>query len=112
LFAITRDAVRSRTGTARHDLRDLRSRIVDAHTIVGRDTLGEAALDQLAVARTAQLLAVVVRARTPGQEPEALHPVELRAERIGHTALEPADHPGARAAEDNALLPRLAQEPV
>ena len=40
------------------------------------------------------------------------HPLELRAERVGHARLEPADHPGAPAGEDDAGFPGLAEDPV
>src|SRR5206468_1237399 len=36
----------------------------------------------------------------------------LRAERVGDAVLEPADHPGAAAAEHDALLPRLAEDRI
>ena len=53
-----------------------------------------------------------MRARAAGQEAETVaHPFELRAERVGHARLEPADHPGAPARQDDARSPRLAQDP-
>src|SRR4051794_34478729 len=79
LLPAARDAVGRRAGAARDDLRELRADVVQAHAVVGGDPLREAALDQLAVARPAELLAVVVRARAPRQPTEAVHPLELRA---------------------------------
>src|SRR5512133_261646 len=104
--------VRRRLGTARDDLVQLRADKVQADAVVGSEALGESSLDQLVVARPAALLAVVVRARAAGQPAEAVHPVELRTERVGDGRLEPADHPGARAEEDDAVLPRIAQRRV
>ena len=72
---------------------------MEADAVVGGDPR-EARLDELAVARAAMLLAVVVRARATRQEAEAVHRPELRAERVGDAVLEPADHPGTRAPED------------
>src|SRR5215216_4671167 len=69
-------------------------------------------LEQLAVARSPELLVVVVRAEAPRQESEAIHLVELRAERVGHALGEPADAAGARARQHDAALPRLSQELV
>src|SRR6266542_6372588 len=37
---------------------------------------------------------------------------QLRAERVGHGRLEPADHPGATAGQDDPGLPGLAQDRV
>ena len=63
--------------------------------------------------RAPQLLAVVVRARAARQEPEPVaQALELRAERIGHAGFEPADHPRAPAAQDDARLPGLAEDAV
>src|SRR4051794_16498841 len=98
LLARSRHAVGRRTGPACDDLAQLVADEVEPHAVVGREPFREAAVDELAVARAAALLAVVVRARAAGNEPEpVLHALELRAERVGHARLEPADHPGARA---------------
>ena len=45
LFAVARDAVRRRAGPARDDLGELRPHVVDAHAVVCRDALREAAVD-------------------------------------------------------------------
>src|SRR5207244_1338216 len=73
----------------------------------------EVARDELGVTRAASLLAVVVRTGAAGEEAEPVaHPLELRAERVGDAGLEPADRTGAPPGEDDAGLPRLAQDPV
>src|SRR3954454_11162314 len=112
LLAVTRHPVRRCPRPARDDLRDLRTRVPDGNTIIGGDSLGEAAVDELAVPRAASLLPVVVRTGAPGEEAEAVHALELRAERVGHPLLEPADHPGTRTPEHDALLPRLTHQLV
>ena len=99
LFAVARDAVGRRAGTAADDLLQLGADVVQRDAVVGRDAVGEPAVDELAVARPAALLSVVVRARAAGQEAEAVHRLELRPERVRDALLEPADHPGARAPE-------------
>jgi hypothetical protein len=54
-----------------------------------------------------------VGAGAAGEKAEAVaHPLELRAERVDYACLEPADHSGAPAGEDDAGLARLAQKPV
>src|SRR5581483_10280758 len=87
--------------------------VVNAREVVGGDAGREAFADELRVAGPPQLLAVVVRAGAARQEAESVpHALELRAERVGHPGLEPADHPGAPAGEHDAGLPGLAEDPA
>ncbi len=54
-----------------------------------------------------------MRARAAGQQPEAVaESVQLRPERVRDAGLEPADHPGAPAAQQRAVAPRLAEDRV
>ena len=100
-------------GLARHDLDQLRALVERRRGVVAGDPGREAVAYEARVHRPAALLAVVVRARAARQEAEPVaHPGELRPERVGHAGLEPADHPGAPAAEQHAALPRLAQDRV
>src|SRR4051812_35971302 len=79
LLACSGHPIRRCTGPARDDLAQLVADEVEPHAVVGREPFREAAVDELAVARAAALLAVVVRARTAGNEPEpVLHALELR----------------------------------
>src|SRR5581483_6742014 len=112
LLAVARHPERRLARAARHDLGEIRTRVVEGYTVFRGDPLRKAVVDQLAVARPPPLFAVVMRARAPRQEAEAVHPLELRAERIGHARLEPADHPGTRTPEDAAVLPRLSEQRV
>src|SRR5438093_954701 len=66
LLAVAADPVRRRAGPARHHLAELGADVVEADAVLRRDPLREAVVDELAVARPAQLLAVVVRAGTAG----------------------------------------------
>src|SRR3954471_8402135 len=85
LLACSGHPIRRCAGPARDDLAQLVADEVEPHAIVGRQPFRETAVDQPPVARAAPLLAVVVRARAAGNEPEpVLHALELRAERIGH----------------------------
>src|SRR5207248_7630438 len=52
------------------------------------------------------------RAGTAGEQAEAIHRRQLGAERVGDAVLEPADHPGAPAGEQDSGLPRVAQDLV
>src|SRR5262249_31761687 len=84
LFACPRDAVGGGAGAAGDDLAQLGADEVQADAVVGREALGEAVVDELAVAGPARRLAVVVRARAAGQEAETVaHAFELRPERVG-----------------------------
>src|SRR3954467_10091526 len=87
-----------------------------AGPVVERDPRREAVLHELPVDRPSELLAVVVRARAPGQEAEpGAEPRELWAERVRDACFEPADHPCAPTRQHDAALPCLAQyavEPV
>ena len=72
LCASSSDAVGRRAGPARDDLLELGSDVVEPDAVVGGDALGKARRHELAVARPARRLAVVVRARAAGQEAEAV----------------------------------------
>ena len=86
---------------------------VRAGGVVERDPGGEAFAHEPLVDGTTQHLAVVMRARAARQKPEAVaHPGEPRPERVGHAGFEPADHPRAPAAEEDAALPGLAEDRV
>ena len=64
------------------------------------------------VARSPLLLVVPVGAEAPRQEAEAVHLLQLRAERIRDARLEPADPAGARTAQHDAGVARLREERV
>ena len=86
---------------------------MDADAVVGRDPRRKSVRDELRVDGSAHLLPVVVRTGAAGDEAEPVaHARELRPERVGHAGLEPADHAGAPAREQDAGLPGLAQNPV
>src|SRR4029453_7591704 len=62
LLAVARDAEGCCARAAGHDLTQLGADVVEADAVLRRDALGEAAVDELPVARAAERLAVVVRA--------------------------------------------------
>src|SRR5581483_4899248 len=112
-LAVRVDAVPAGRRRRRDDLVELRSDIVRARRVVERDPAGEAVGHEARVDRPAQVLAVVVRTGTAGEEAETVRERgKLRPERVGDTCLEPADHPGAPAAEEDAALPRLPQHRI
>ena len=112
-LAVRADPVAGRALAHRPDLRKLRADEVQRGVVVCGVPGGEAVLHELPVDGAPPLLAVVVGAGAPREQAEAVaHPLELRAERVGHAGLEPADHSGAHARQDRALLPRLAQQRV
>jgi len=79
-----------------------------ACTVVEGDPWWEPVTHEPPIDRSAQLLAVVMGARTSRQEAESVtQPVELRTERIRHTGLEPADQSRTPAAQHDAGLPGL-----
>src|SRR5262249_60692687 len=82
-LAAALDTIRIRALSHAHGLLQLGSDEVETDSVVGRETRREVACDELLVDRAPALLAVVVRARAPGQEAEPVaHPLELRAERV------------------------------
>jgi len=64
------------------------------------------------IRRTPLGLAVVMRAVAPLEEAEALQGGERAGDGIGDAFLEPADRPGAHAAENLALLPRFPEDAI
>src|SRR5262245_49287721 len=72
LLAVGCHSIRGRTGTAGHDLRQLRANVVQGDAVVGSDPLYQSAVDQLTVPRPTALFTVVMRAGASGQEPEAV----------------------------------------
>src|SRR5437588_12942093 len=80
--------------------------------VVRSDAALEASLDELRVRRAPAFLPVVVRARAAGQKAQTVHRGQFRTERVGDAVLEPADHPGTPASQQNSLLPGLAQDLV
>src|SRR5207248_4103685 len=92
------DPVCRSSRTNGNDLRELGAAEAQPDAVVCGDSRRKAVVDELAVARPAAFLAVVVRARAPGEEAEPVsHPFQLRAERVGDAGLEPADHSRAPA---------------
>jgi hypothetical protein len=113
LAAAQLHAVSAFTGRGRDGLSELRAVEHEPDVVLGGIARWKALPDELVVARTAELLAVVVRARAPRQEAQPVaHPKQIRTERVGHAGLEPADHARARAAQDCAGFPGLAQHPI
>src|SRR6476620_9888282 len=88
LFAVACDAVGRRTRAAADDLLQLATDVVQCDAVVGCDAVSETAVDELAVARSAALLSVVVRTRATRQEGETVHRLELRPERVRDPILE------------------------
>src|SRR6185312_925183 len=107
LLARGRDPVGTGAGARANHLRQLGAVEAQRDQVVGGQPRREALLaDEPRVDRPTLALAVVVRAGAAGQEAEPVaHPFELRAERVGHAGLEPADHPGAPAGQHDASLP-------
>ena len=69
LLAVARDAIGRRAGPARDDLAQLGADVVEPDAVVGCDAFREPAVDKLAKARPAELLAVVVRTALPARKP-------------------------------------------
>src|SRR5204862_5710460 len=112
LLALVRDAVGGGALARRHDLAQLHADVVDADVVVRGDAAREAVRVELRVDGAAAFLAVVVRSRAPGEKAETVHRGKFGPERIRDAVLVPADHPGAEAGEQDARLPRLAQDLV
>src|SRR5262245_55081079 len=111
-LAVGVEAIRGRSVASGDDLRRLSAVEAHGYVVGDPDPRRQPGAHEFRVARPPALLVVVVRARAARQEAEAVEPGELRAEGVGDAGLEPADRAGAPAGEDDAALPRLAQDRV
>jgi regulator of PEP synthase PpsR (kinase-PPPase family) len=111
-FAGGLDAIRGGAFARSNNLTKLGADVAKSDVVVGRNAGWQSFRHQTCEDGTAPLLAVVVRACAPRQEAEALHRRKLGTERIGDAVLEPADHSGAPAGQQHALLPGLPQDLV
>src|SRR5208282_119969 len=103
----------SRLRTRRHDLFQAHADEMPSCAVIERERRWESAANQSMQGRAARRFAIVMRTKSAAQEAEtSIEPLRMMPERIGDSALKPAERACAYSRQHDARIPSYAESAI